>query len=110
MSRPTDGRETRVCVAQIGAAHGLRGGRSNRILESQNASNDAIGADEYCRLALFFQPQNDSLVAPEVVSALAEEGRATDIPGCTLDSRLGARARKGSRVHRLERSDSALLG
>lgn len=26
MSRPTDGRETRVCVAQIGAAHGLRGG------------------------------------------------------------------------------------
>jgi 16S rRNA processing protein RimM len=26
MSRPADGRETRVCVAQIGAAHGLRGG------------------------------------------------------------------------------------
>lgn len=26
MSRPTDGREQRVCVAQIGAAHGLRGG------------------------------------------------------------------------------------
>jgi 16S rRNA processing protein RimM len=26
MSRPSDGRETRVCVAQIGAAHGLRGG------------------------------------------------------------------------------------
>ena len=26
MSRPTGGRETRVCVAQIGAAHGLRGG------------------------------------------------------------------------------------
>jgi 16S rRNA processing protein RimM len=26
MSRPNDGRETRVCVAQIGAAHGLRGG------------------------------------------------------------------------------------
>ncbi|MGD9925879.1 MAG: ribosome maturation factor RimM [Pseudorhodoplanes sp.] len=26
MPRPTDGRETRVCVAQIGAAHGLRGG------------------------------------------------------------------------------------
>ena len=24
MSRPSDGRETRVCVAQIGAAHGLR--------------------------------------------------------------------------------------
>jgi 16S rRNA processing protein RimM len=26
MSRPNSGRETRVCVAQIGAAHGLRGG------------------------------------------------------------------------------------
>ena len=26
MSRPKDGREQRVCVAQIGAAHGLRGG------------------------------------------------------------------------------------
>ena len=26
MSRPASGRETRVCVAQIGAAHGLRGG------------------------------------------------------------------------------------
>jgi 16S rRNA processing protein RimM len=26
MARPTGGRETRVCVAQIGAAHGLRGG------------------------------------------------------------------------------------
>lgn len=26
MSRPSDGREKRVCVAQIGAAHGLRGG------------------------------------------------------------------------------------
>lgn len=26
MSRPAGGRETRVCVAQIGAAHGLRGG------------------------------------------------------------------------------------
>ncbi len=26
MSRPGRGRETRVCVAQIGAAHGLRGG------------------------------------------------------------------------------------
>ena len=26
MSRPNGGRETRVCVAQIGAAHGLRGG------------------------------------------------------------------------------------
>jgi 16S rRNA processing protein RimM len=25
-SRPNDGRETRVCVAQVGAAHGLKGG------------------------------------------------------------------------------------
>lgn len=26
MSRPKDGRDARICVAQIGAAHGLRGG------------------------------------------------------------------------------------
>jgi 16S rRNA processing protein RimM len=35
MSRPSDGRETRVCVAQIGAAHGLRGGVHLRSFTEQ---------------------------------------------------------------------------
>jgi 16S rRNA processing protein RimM len=35
MSRPNDGRETRVCVAQIGAAHGLRGGVHLRSFTEQ---------------------------------------------------------------------------
>ena len=35
MSRPSGGRETRVCVAQIGAAHGLRGGVHLRSFTEQ---------------------------------------------------------------------------
>ncbi len=35
MSRPKDGREKRVCVAQIGAAHGLRGGVHLRSFTEQ---------------------------------------------------------------------------
>lgn len=35
MPRPTGGRDTRVCVAQIGAAHGLRGGVHLRSFTEQ---------------------------------------------------------------------------
>lgn len=46
MSRPTDGRETRVCVAQIGAAHGLRGGVHLRSFTEHPAAFAQYGALE----------------------------------------------------------------
>lgn len=45
-ARPKDGRETRVCVAQIGAAHGLKGEVRLRSYTQEPADFAAYGALE----------------------------------------------------------------
>jgi 16S rRNA processing protein RimM len=45
-TRPKDGRETRVCVAQIGAAHGLKGEVRLRSYTQEPSDFAAYGALE----------------------------------------------------------------
>jgi 16S rRNA processing protein RimM len=81
MSRPSGGRETRVCVAQIGAAHGLRGGVHLRSFTEEPEAFAQYGPleteDGTCRLEIdSVKPSKDGFTVRFVGVTRREQAEA----------------------------------